>query len=133
MTREEFNKKYAWAHDAIRDGKKCKFWDGDKNNYTIGTIYGIVINDIKPFKVEVNGLIIYKASNCELVKTDKYIKEPAEAIRLLIENGYKFSPGGNLLKKDSQLIPCGMFEHFGTKLEITVFNWPDFLIEEREV
>lgn len=130
MTREEFNEKYAWAYDAMRDGKKCRFWDIDKRNCGISVIVGLDYNDLNPFLCAKDGL---GYQNCELIKTEKYIKGPAEAIRLLIENGYKFDENGDLHKIDDVLIHCGLFEHFGGKKEGFMFTWPDFLIEEREI
>lgn len=129
MTREEFNKKYAWAYDAMRDGKKCKFWDDDKDNCIYGVIDILAHEQYSAFGCLEDGNV-YK--NCELVKTEKWIKKPQEAMKLLATKNAYLDPYGALCVKGENEITSSMLKCFGTKLT-TDWNWPDFLIEEREV
>lgn len=133
MTRKQFNKKYFWAYKAMQEGMECKFWNDNKNNYTKGFMCWIDFINTETFGCLEHGRG-YK--NCELAKIEKCIKEPIEAIRLLIENGYKFIENGSLYKPDNMVISNEMFKYFGYKFEgneINSFTWPGFLIEERDI
>jgi len=69
--------------DAMLSGQKCKFWNDDGDDEVVRVLYAIRADDY-PF-TDIRGV---DWQNCEPIKTVRYLKEPVDLMKTLIEGGW---------------------------------------------
>ena len=114
--------------DAMMKGQRCQFWDNSKDVGMVKVLYAIRADKHYPFE----DADFADWQNCEPIKTVRYLKEPVEMMKTLIEGGWKPDEYGNFIREGYPIFASRMWYDCGKPEQSHWIVDPSWIEEKEE-